>query len=399
MTNKSQQAQNNAAKTNTSNIAKVSNSSIYLGRNGKPAYKINPNAETYHEHIMTDVMDKLNIILKELPECMSDYFRSIQFSTEPRTRLGYATDLQGFCTYLIQSCTQISVDTVNKLTIQDFEAVTAADIEEYLGSMQLYRKNGRKYSNGEQAIKRKLSSIRGFYKYLHINQIINVNPSLQVKMPKLHNKSIIKFNTDEVGQFLDNVESGTMMTNHQLAYHNKLKARDLAITTLLVGTGIRVSECVGLDITDVDFKEDCIKVIRKGGSEDIVYFGAEVRAALLEYMSERRLINPVEEDTNALFISSRNRRITVRSVEILVKKYAQTVTTLKKITPHKLRSTYGTNLYNETGDIYLVASVLGHKSVNTTQKHYVDSSDTKKLAKNMVKLRNNKDTNDTQQTD
>ena len=158
--------------------------------------------------------------------------------------------------------------------------------------------------------------------------------------------------------------------------------------TLLLGTGIRVSECVGLDINDVDFDNNGIKIRRKGGYEVIVYFGDEVREALLDYLEERLQIVPVDGHANALFLSLQQKRLNVRSVENLVKKYAQTVTKLKKITPHKLRSTYGTSLYRETGDIYLVADVLGHKDVNTTKKHYAAIEDSRRRsAANVVKLR------------
>lgn len=150
--------------------------------------------------------------------------------------------------------------------------------------------------------------------------------------------------------------------------------------TLLLGTGIRVSECVGLDIADVDFKNNGIKVHRKGGAEVVVYFGEEVRTALLDYMEERSHMEAVEGSTNALFLSLQKKRIGVRSVENLVKKYARLVTTMKNITPHKLRSTYGTALYRETGDIYLVADVLGHKDVNTTKKHYAALEDERRRA-------------------
>ena len=162
----------------------------------------------------------------------------------------------------------------------------------------------------------------------------------------------------------------------------------MAILTLLLGTGIRVSECVGLDINDVDFKNNGIKIRRKGGYETVVYFGDEVADALHDYLEKRYHMIPIEGHENALFLSLQNRRITVRAVENLVKKYASTVTTLKKITPHKLRSTYGTALYQETGDIYLVADVLGHKDVNTTRKHYAAQSDMRKRkAANAVRLR------------
>ena len=120
----------------------------------------------------------------------------------------------------------------------------------------------------------------------------------------------------------------------------------------------------------------------------IVYFGEEVEQALREYLKQREHIIPETGHENALFLSMQNRRIAVRSVENLVKKYASRVTTLKKITPHKLRSTYGTTLYKETGDIYLVADVLGHKDVNTTRKHYAAmDEDRRRRAASAVKLR------------
>ena len=207
-------------------------------------------------------------------------------------------------------------------------------------------------------------------------------------MPKIHEKAIVRLDVDEVAQLLDEVESGESLTTRQQMYHQRTKTRDLALLTLLLGTGIRVSECVGLDLDDVDFKNNGIKVHRKGGAEVIVYFSDEVMEALISYIEERRMIHPVEGHTNALFLSLQNKRITVRAVENLVKKYSKLVTNLKNITPHKLRSTYGTSLYRETGDIYLVADVLGHKDVNTTRKHYAAIEDERRRqAAKYVKLR------------
>ena len=151
----------------------------------------------------------------------------------------------------------------------------------------------------------------------------------------------------------------------------------------MLGTGIRVSECVGLNLSDVDIKEQGIHIHRKGGKEATVYFSDEVAQYLERYLEERRTLCPIErgtgtQDEPALFLSLRKKRLTVRSVEYLVKKYASQVTTTKKITPHKLRSTYGTTLYQETGDIYLVADVLGHRDVNTTKKHYAAMDDARR---------------------
>ena len=171
-------------------------------------------------------------------------------------------------------------------------------------------------------------------------------------------------------------------------FYEKTKERDLAIVTLLLGTGIRVSECVGLDIEDVDFKNNGIKVTRKGGNEMVVYFGPEVEKALKRYLEVREGITPLAGHEHALFYSAQRKRIGVQAVENMVKKYSRQITTTKKITPHKLRSTYGTALYQETGDIYLVADVLGHKDVNTTKKHYAALDDARRRqAATAVKLR------------
>lgn len=345
--------------------------------------------QSYHDQIVQQSTIKLRELIQTFPNCAYDFFRSIEFTKEPRTKLAYATDLNTFFEYIINSCPQITAKEIKSISIHELESITAVDIEEFLAYMKYYEKNGKINTNGEASIKRKLCSIRCFYNFLHKHKIIMVNPAIQVDLPKIHEKQIIRFDQKEACEFLDNVESGNKLTKQQLVAHENLKNRDLALLTLLLGTGIRVSECVGLDIGDVDFKNGCIRVIRKGGYEDTVYFGDEVKDALLSYMDERKTISAESGSENAFFLSYQNKRLSVRSVEKLVKKYSKTVTTRKKITPHKLRSTYGTNLYNATNDIYLVASVLGHKDVNTTRKHYADIYDeTKKEARNAVKLRN-----------
>ena len=173
-------------------------------------------------------------------------------------------------------------------------------------------------------------------------------------MPKLHDKAIIRLDIDEVAMLLDYVESaGEHLTGQALAYYQKTKNRDLAILTLLLGTGIRVSECVGLNLTDVDFKNNGITVTRKGGSQMVVYFGDEVADALENYIeADRKVITPLSGHEEALFLSTQRKRMGVQAIENMVKKYARQVTPNKKITPHKLRSTYGTSLYKETGDIF-----------------------------------------------
>ena len=192
-------------------------------------------------------------------------------------------------------------------------------------------------------------------------------------------KAIIQLDPDEVANLLDYMENyGSQLSGVQLYHYNKQKYRDLAIITLLLGTGVRVSELVGLNIGDVDFKNNGIRILRKGGNEMIVYFGQEVEKALTDYLElSRNGITPVAGHEEALFLSGQRKRISVDAVEKMVKKYASAVS-VKTITPHKLRSTYGTALYRETGDIYLVADVLGHADVNTTKKHYAKLSDARR---------------------
>ena len=231
--------------------------------------------------------------------------------------------------------------------------------------------------------------MRSFYAYYYKREMIHTNPTVLIDVPKIHEKSIIRLDTDEVAMLLDYIEHcGDTLTGQKRVFYEKTKERDLAIVTLLLGTGIRVSECVGLDIEDVDFKNNGIKVTRKGGNEMFVYFGDEVAEALKKYIEVRAGITPVAGHEHALFYSAQRKRINVKTVENLVKKYASQVTTTKKITPHKLRSTYGTTLYQETGDIYLVADVLGHKDVNTTKKHYAAMDDARRRqAATAVRLR------------
>ena len=235
-----------------------------------------------------------------------------------------------------------------------------------------------------------MSALRSFYGYYFKRQIISKNPTLLVEMPKMHEKAIIRLDTDEIAMLLDYVDhGGNDLTGQRKAYFEKTKNRDLAILTLLLGTGIRVSECVGLDLQDIDFKNNGITVTRKGGNQMVVYFGEEVENALKTYLyTTRKQTIPLSGHENALFLSTQRKRMGVQAVENMVKKYAREVTPNKKITPHKLRSTYGTALYKETGDIYLVADVLGHKDVNTTKKHYAAiDEDRRRQAAGAVKLR------------
>ena len=343
----------------------------------------------YHDELNKKNVIKLRELLDSLPSFCKMYFRGMNDTISSRTKIAYAYDLRVFFEFLHKNNSYVSKFDIKDIPMNVLDKVSREDVEEYMEYLSLYKNDmDSDVLNDERGKSRKLASLRSFYNYYFKNELIETNAPALVPMPKLHEKEIIRLEPDEVATLLDQVEAGTNLTKKQLEYHSKTVIRDMAILTLLLGTGIRVSECVGIDINDVDFNNTRIKVRRKGGYEDVVYFGDEVLNALEQYYEERKLILPVSGHENAFFLSMQNKRIGVRSVEKLVKKYAGLVTNVKKITPHKLRSTFGTNLYQETGDIYLVADVLGHKDVNTTRKHYAAMKDEhKRKAAKAVKLR------------
>ena len=345
-------------------------------------------AKPYNKQVDENNILLLRDILSELPQYATIAFRGIENTTSTRTRLGYARDIKTFYEYLCENNPFFRDKTPLDITTEDLSRLEAEDIEEFLHAMKLYTKNGRTYTNGEQALKRKLSALRVFFAYLYKNDRISSNAAEKVDMPKIHDKKIIRMEPNEVADFLDNVEYGSGLTERQKKYHEKNKVRDLALLSLMLSTGMRVSECVGIDIHDIDFDNMRIKIIRKGGKEAFVYFSDEASEALIKYLEERKKLVPESGHENALFLSSQLKRISVRSVENIVKKYSLTSVPLKHITPHKLRSTFGTELYRATDDIYLVADVLGHSDVNTTRKHYADmDEDRKRRFRNEVQLR------------
>lgn len=344
----------------------------------------------YHEQVHIKNNIKLRDLQASLPPFTYEFFRGIEQTTSSRTRIAYAYDLNIFFKFLSKYHKNFKQVDIDDLDVRCLDNITPDHLEMYLEYLNYYSDdNGNDgHTNKERAKARKMACLRTFYKYFYRKQKIKTNPAVLVDMPKIHDKVITRLEVDEVARLLDEVDSGADLTERQKKFHQRNRTRDLALITLLLGTGIRVGECVGLNISDIDFDINGMKITRKGGKEVIIYFGEEVRETLSHYIEERekKTVQPGHED--ALFLSLRNRRLTISSVQKLVKKYAKLVTPLKNISPHKLRSTYGTNLYRETGDIYLVADVLGHEDVNTTRKHYAEMEDQRRrMAAKAVRLR------------
>lgn len=342
--------------------------------------------EDYYVNRNNKNLDKIDSLLEELPSFCYDYFLGIDSQTSTLTRLNYAHDLKIFFYFLQEK--KFRGKTVKDFTLDDLERITSNDIEYFLSFLSHYRFGGKEHNCNDRAKARKLSSVRAMFKYFFNKGFISVDNSAKVSTPKLHEKPIIRLDNEEVFNIIDTAESGNGLTSHQLAYHEKNKVRDSAILMLFLGTGIRISELVGLNNDDLNFNDNSFIVTRKGGSKAILYFDDDVAAALKRYIDYKDQTSEILKEPNALFLSNKKSRITVRAVENMVQKYAKIVSPLKKISPHKLRSTYGTQLYKATGDIYIVADVLGHKDVNTTRKHYAAiSDDNRRAVAGKVKLK------------
>ncbi len=332
----------------------------------------------------------LKEFLQDLPYFVEEFFIGIQSTTSSLTRLGYATDLRIFFNFLYTEIRKFQGLDFETFTISKLRLVEAYDIEKFISYLTSYDYNGKHYKNSLTTKSRKLATIRSMFKYYYNKNKLDGNIATKVSMPKVHEKNIVRLEGDEVFNIVNEAETGKDFTNRQKAYHDNTKVRDTAIILLFLGTGIRISELVGIDINDVDFYTMSFKVTRKGGNQSILYFNNDVSIALLEYFELRVLIDAEGINMDAFFLSLQKRRISVRAVENLVKKYAKLISPLKNISPHKLRSTFGTNLYRETKDIYVVAELLGHKDVNVTKKHYADiGEDIKKEASKKVVVRAN----------
>ena len=325
-------------------------------------------------------------ISRGLPQACGDFLRTIAVTTSTLTRLAYAIDLNTFFQFLHQERYSFAQKEIPLLEDSDLDRLTQSDLTAYTEYLTYYLKTDedqpdieRVYVNHDLAIKRKLCSVRSFYDYLFKNQRISSNVTELVPLPKIHEKPILRLNKTEMMRILSTAQDGSDLSKSQQKYHKITARRDFAMLSMFLGTGIRVSECVGINLNDIDLDNNAVLVTRKGGNQVVLYYPPEVAEALADYLEERKLIQPVPGNEDALFLSLQRKRITQRAVQMLVKKYASVAAPLKPgISPHKLRSTYATNLYHETGDIYLVADVLGHASVDTTRKHYADMTDARR---------------------
>ena len=322
---------------------------------------------------------QLRELISRLPSFASDYIYSKEVTTQTSTLVSYCYDLITFFEFLCEQNPALRGKKTNTVTLSDLGRLTPEDIIEFQRYLELnVSEKGKYHENNKKSIARKMAPLRGLFLYHYQRKNIPDNPMVLVPLPKVKkDKNIIRMNNYEVQSILHAIENGDpQMSKRQRLACERTKKRDLAILTLMLGTGIRVSECNGLDLIDIDLIVNTLTIVRKGGGQDVLYFDENIHDVLSDYIdTERASITPREGHESALFFSSQGKRMSVDAIENLVKKYARMVVPNKKITPHKLRSTYGTALYRATGDIRLVADVLGHENINTTINYYAAIED------------------------
>lgn len=339
--------------------------------------------ENYTEKLQETRMLKLQKIIKNLPSACKDYIRSISTTTSELTRIAYAMDYEIFFDFACKEIPRFSQKKIYEFSDEDIASFTAKEFDIYIDYLKLYYKDddiskdiSKKYKNKESGIMRKLSSLRSLFGYLFRMGRIPGNTAELVPLPKLPSKPILYMEDSEVETMMDIILNGTGLSDKQKDFNKINSIRDYAIVMLFLGTGMRISELIGINLDDLDLNINAVLITRKGGNSEILYFPDQVAKALSDYIELRSNLDIQDGHKNALFLSLQRKRISARAVQNLVKKYATLAAPLKKrLSPHKLRSTYATNLYQNTGDIYLVADALGHSDVNTTRKHYAAMSD------------------------
>lgn len=248
------------------------------------------------------------------------------------TIISYNEDINEYLIYLNRECLKY-----NEIEYSDLR-----------GLLDYYEKN----NNKPTSIRRKISSLKGFYKYLVREKAINKNPFMFVSLPKKNNKLPVFLNYNELIEVFDSID-----------ITNDLGLRDRLIVELLYATGVRVGELVNIKLNDIDYNDLSIKVLGKGSKERIVFYNKICKDILEKYLKIRSNFNP---KCDYLILNFRGEQITTRGISLILEKIIKNTSILKNIHPHVLRHTFATHLLNNGCDLLTVQELLGHVSISTT---------------------------------
>lgn len=332
----------------------------------------------YHKEKKIRQIEITNEIVDTLPDFTKEFFLQycrIIRNMQERTITEYAKDLRVFFNYLLENNPSAG-ESLRDITLELIDRQSVKDLQEFISSISSYTDtDGTVHVNSPSGLNRKVASLRTFYRYFYTTGDLSSNPASILAAPNIPRKNIIRLERNESDDLLDAVEDplNSLSNRRQAAWSDRTKYRDKAIIVLLLGTGIRISECVGLSLKDINWTNRAMRIVRKGGDEQIVYFNKDIEDALIDYIKYER--KSPDDDVDALFVSRNRTRISVSAVERMVKKYAATAVPQKAITPHKLRATFATELNKANdGDLLQVSVALGHSSIETV-KRYADEAD------------------------
>lgn len=303
-------------------------------------------------------MPSLTEIYSKCPVFLKNYltYMSVIKGKSQNTVTQYYYDLRIFLRYIIMTEKNLHEDEFNNIDILnfDFEKIKKITLDD-LYSFMAYINN--EHSSNDSFRARKVASLRSFFNYLYIKEkSISENPTQNLDTPKLKAR-LPKYLSLEQSIDLLKVIDG------------EYKQRDLAMFALFLTCGLRLSELVGINIKDIDFKKKTLKVIGKGNKERIVFINDLCVDTIKKYLEVRPNEGLIGDDRNALFISNKSTRITGRSVERIAKKYFDLAGIDSTVyTPHKLRHTAATIMYRDGNvDVRTLQKILGHESLSTTQ--------------------------------
>ena len=322
-----------------------------------------------------------SIDIGEMPPLVRDFasYKSAIQNCSVKTVSEYLLDLRTFFRFLIADRQGISPESeefskidIRSLDLEFMKSITTEDVYGFLMYTGAVRKNLW------SAKARKLSAIKAFFKFLTIKRkLLEVNPAIDIESPK-PKKSLPKVLTME--------EAKLLLSAVKNDKESKSVNRDYAIITLFLNCGMRVSELVGIDLSDIDHELRSLRVVGKGNKERIVYLNDACRMALGDYISERAQADNSKITTKALFLSSRDQRISVKTVQWMVYKYLDLAGLgAKHYSVHKLRHTAATLMYQSGNvDVRVLKDILGHEQLNTTQiyTHVSNESMEKAMAEN-----------------
>ena len=322
--------------------------------------------------------------LKAYTECMpgfvSEYIIEYYSGESINTQIGYAIDIRVFFNYLITEVFTDKAD-ISEITVKDIDSLRVSDLIHFKAYLKEYEQETvtptgkhviRVYKNSPYGINRKMSAVRGLFIYLYKTEQIKENITDKVDFAKLHQKIKKRLTAQETFSLLDVIYNGEKYYEGRLlTEYNNRRERDIAIFTTYLGTGIRVSELINLNVEDVDLPTNSFIVTRKGGDQQEIYMPEQVKEKLEEYLKHEESIGR-GRDKGVLFTNRSGKRFTTSGIEKLLKNYCLTagITNPDKTRPHALRRTFACQLLEDGVDIKMVADLLGHKNIEVTHKYY-----------------------------